>query len=99
MKKLLILGLFVLFLSSCTTNTFIEDPSLKESERIAVLEKAKTDTLIIAVSMDKSTYLIKDNKILLSTSNEKESGLIFVIGIILGFLLGFLLVGLFSSNY
>ena len=39
------------------------DPTLKESERIGVLEKAKTDTLNIYIEMDKKVYVVRENNI------------------------------------
>ena len=55
--------LFVVIMSSCGTKTFKEDPELKESERIAVLEKAKTDSLTVIVKMDDSYYTVRNNQI------------------------------------
>jgi len=99
MKKLLILGLFALFLSSCDSDTFSEDPSLKESERIAVLQKAKTDTLLIAVDMDNHTYIVKEGKIVSYTSNSMPLGAIWGFGVLVGLVIGVFICAMASNEY
>jgi hypothetical protein len=81
MKKLIfIIGIFLL--TSCG-DKFAPDPYLKESERIAVLEKAKTDTLTTIVEMDKNLYIIKDNKIQAKSSKESETGYAIFFGFVI----------------
>lgn len=88
MKILLIFGIFLLLIG-CTSPTFTEDPSLKESERIAVLEKAKTDTLSTIVEMDNKYYIIKDNKIEKRTSKlQNDPFLMFVSGVLTVLIIG-----------
>lgn len=84
MKKLLFLFTLVL-LTSCNVNTFHTDPSVKESERIAVLEKAKTDTLTTVVQMDDYVYHVKDGKIVQRAETKTDAFLVvFLIGILIG---------------
>lgn len=79
MKNILIICLFISLLTGCG-DKFTPDPSLKESERIAVLEKAKTDTLTTIVQMDDNLYIIRDNKIQSKTGKESDVGAAMVFG-------------------
>lgn len=88
MKKLFIFGMLMMLIG-CTSPTFTEDPSLKESERIAVLQKAKVDTLSTIVEMDNKYYIIKDNKIEKRTSKEQISSFsTFFIGVLTVLIIG-----------
>lgn len=87
MKKLLIIGILFL-LSGC--DVFTEDPSLKESERIAIMTKVKTDSLTTAVELDNKVYLVKDNKVEKMTPKEDPGPVIFFFlgAITAGFIVG-----------
>lgn len=93
MKKLIILILFCFLLIACT-DTLKKDPSLKESERIALLQKAKTDTLTTVVEMDNSYYFIKDNKV--EGQLLKESGDLGM-GIFLGIVIMMILISIMKA--
>ena len=84
MKKLVFIGIIFL-LSGCNNPTFKEDPSIKESERIAVLEKAKTDTLSIIIKIDDNLYIVEKGVIKGRTFEEQADHFgVFMVGLGLG---------------
>lgn len=91
MKKLLILLTFLVIFTSCETPTFKDDPEMKESERIAVLEKVKTDTTTVVVEMDKYLYTVKNNKIVARAYKTDDDTIIWpilIIALIFGICIG-----------
>lgn len=93
MIKLILIIFTAILLSSCTLNTKKEDPYLKESERIAVLEKVKTDTTVVFITIDNKYYLVEKNKITVIDNGSEEP-----LALVIGFLLGVLLILLIWSK-
>lgn len=66
MKKYIIGILFTLFIMTGCEKIYNEDPYIKESERLLVLEKAKTDTTSIYLESDNKFFVVKEGKIVKS---------------------------------
>lgn len=92
MKKLLFIGIIFLLIG-CDSPTFTSDPSLKESERIAVLEKAKTDTTTILIKMDDKLYIVEKGIIKGYALNEEPTIIsTFITGLLIGLIFGIIIV-------
>lgn len=81
MKKLILLSLLLIGLCSCNKN--IEDLSDKDNIPIWVQDKAKDTTLhadSYMLSDEYKTYIIKDNKVIKTITNERaDEAIIFIL--------------------
>jgi len=94
MKKLYLLVFMLLFLVSCES-TMNDDPYLKESERVKLIEQAKTDTTKIFITIEDTHYVVEKDKVLYKTGAKKvDPGLIFLLVSIIMILLFVILTNL-----
>lgn len=85
---------------SCSPGSSLDDnPKLKESERIAVIMKAKTDTTSLFIQMDDKNYVVKEGAIIKAGRSNLPSviGPIFF-GAMVGAMFALLLSLIFDNN-